>query len=113
MTDISRSGGDDEPPPATVQSTHEFTDDQPPSETIVRAVAALTNTPVLELEPLYTVIDPTQIDETYEKTSAAVEAEFSFTYSGCDVTVTREGVHVRRVRDGNGNGDGANEDTDV
>ncbi|ELY98414.1 HalOD1 output domain-containing protein [Natrialba asiatica] len=109
MTDTSRSGGDDEPPPATVQSTHEFTDDQPPSETIVRAVAALTNTPVLELEPLYTVIDPAQIDETYEKTSAAVQAEFSFTYSGCDVTVTREGVHVRRERDGAG----ANENTDT
>ncbi|OIB57807.1 HalOD1 output domain-containing protein [Natrialba sp. SSL1] len=114
MTDKLRSdggNGDDgegEPVPAATQSTYEITDGRSPSETVVRGVAALTNTPVLDLEPLYTVIDPTQLDELYEKTPDAVQAELSFTYSDCAVTVTRTAVHVQMTtesdteeRDGN------------
>ncbi|ADD05736.1 uncharacterized protein Nmag_2169 [Natrialba magadii ATCC 43099] len=121
MTDELRSdggNGDDgegEPVPAATRSTYEITDDQSPSETVIRGVAALTNTPVLDLAPLYTVIDPTQLDELYEKTSDAVQAELSFTYSGCAVTVTRTAVHVRIVaeKDGNAeNGNDRNGDTD-
>lgn len=72
-----------------------------PSETVIRAVASLTNTPPLELEPLYGVIDPVHLDALFDN-AALADRSLTFTYVGCSVTVTRESI---RVREGGGTGD--------
>lgn len=87
-------GGDRERPPSKRRTTYEIGDERP-SETVVRAVAAVTNTPVLELEPLYDVIDPDLLNRTIASTGDDVQVEFSFAFGGCEVTVTREEVRVR------------------
>lgn len=76
--------------------------DQPPSRAVVRAVSSLKNTPVLELEPLYEVVDPEHLDAVWRSsTSGGVgRCAVSFEYGGCAVSVFRDEVRVRRIEDG-------------
>lgn len=78
--------------------THEIDSDEQPSRAVVRAVASVTNTPVLDLDPLYEAIDPDHLDgicgET-NRTERAVESSISFPYNGCRVTVQGDRVFVR------------------
>lgn len=78
--------------------TYEIDPDEPPSEAVVRAVAALTDTSPLDLDPLYHAIDPDHLDEIFGRaTDGTVRAGSSFTFSfnGCEVTVTDEEIRVR------------------
>lgn len=77
--------------------------DEKPSEAVIRAVSALTDTGVLDLEPLYDVIRPDHLDELFDGAAASAESSLSFTYAGCAVTVTTGTVHVHvhsRAEDG-------------
>lgn len=80
--------------------TYDFGQNEPPSHAVVRAVAALTNTSALDLEPLYDVIDPSHLDEFFEETDGgAANTELSFAFEGFDVTVTDDEVRVRERDD--------------
>ena len=72
--------------------TYHVTDDKLPSQTVVRAVAAYTNTPILDLQPLVTVVDVDFLDEQFG--GECPDMTLSFTYSDCEVTVSGDVVTV-------------------
>lgn len=83
----------------TDQLTHEI-DDELPSEAVIKAVAALTNTPPLELDPLYQVIDPEQLNEVIRQhADSTVQATLSFEFGGCTVTVNKNEIKVNVIED--------------
>ena len=76
-------------------------EDERPSAVAVRAVGTVTDTPILDLDPLYDTIDPEYVDtltDTREE-SAIEDSSVSFRYSGCLVTVNQTTVHVRSEGD--------------
>lgn len=83
-----------------IEVTYEIDGDERPSEAVVRAVASITNTPLLDLEPLYDVIDPEHLDGMFDGPGgAAAGSSVTFRFNGCRVTVSPETVHVRRDAD--------------
>ena len=100
MTDdpIADGGRDDRSNPS-LRFTYEIDEHESPSEAVVRAVAALTNTSSIELDPLYDVIEPGHLDGTFEGTDGRTETELSFEFNGCEVSVTADEVRVSE-RDG-------------
>lgn len=93
-------GSDDDPPAQSRTVSADLHDDERPSMTVVRAVAALTDTSPLDLDPLYDTIDPDKLDELFrDPDGSAVRADVRFTYSGCRVIVTEDEVHVQLLRD--------------
>lgn len=74
--------------------TYEISDDELPSEAVIRAVAAATDTSLINLEPLYDVIDPNHLDGAFEETDSSVRAQMSFQFNSCEVTVTSDEVGV-------------------
>lgn len=98
MTDPSN---DDESDPGAGLDRGEFVysigDNERPSAAVVRAVAAVTDTPILELDPLYRVVDPEHLDGLVEAAGEDTNADssMSFAFAGCTVTVTASEVHVR------------------
>ncbi|WP_436928715.1 HalOD1 output domain-containing protein [Halosimplex halobium] len=82
---------------ATAQVTHHRETDTRPSLDVVRAVAAFTDTAILDLEPLGDVIDTESLNNLFAEDDGATEtAEMTFEYEGCTVTVTRDAVEVTR-----------------
>lgn len=64
--------------------------------TVALAVAAATDTPVDELPPLYTVIDPDALNAIFQPRSGGHPQEgtnVTFTIAGCTVTI-RDGAVV-------------------
>ncbi|WP_227379168.1 HalOD1 output domain-containing protein [Haladaptatus halobius] len=75
--------------------TYDIDTEERPSEAVVRAVAALTDTAIQNLDPLYNVIDPDHIDGIFTKrTNTGGRTELSFEFNGCAVTVTHTEVRV-------------------
>lgn len=77
--------------------TYDIGEAELPSEAVVWAVAALTNTSVVDLDPLYDVMDPDHLDRLFEGTGdgdAPEERSVTFGFNGCQVTVTRDAVLV-------------------
>ncbi|MFB6195442.1 MAG: HalOD1 output domain-containing protein [Haloplanus sp.] len=73
-----------------------------PVEAVVRAVASFTNTPVLELNPIYNVIDLEPLERLFDSAAdgdGTPDLSVSFRFSDCLVTVTREAVHVQPSAD--------------
>ena len=99
MTDRhSTDGGSRRDEPENGQQlTYEIDDDELPSEAVIRAVAAVKNTSVISLDPLFDVIDPDSVDETFAKRGAPTSTELTFQFNGCKVTVTADEVHVREA----------------
>jgi len=83
---------DKQPEPATTTYTIDAT--ERPTEAVVRAVAAHTNTALLDLEPLYDVFDPTALDDLFD-THASHHTRVTFRYHQCSVTVHHEEVCVQ------------------
>ncbi len=102
MTD-KNTDGEAETDPTTRRETIvcEIGEDDRPSEVVVRAVATLTDTEILDLDPLYDTIDPEHVNELIDgrSESAIEDSSISFRYNGCLVTVTRSDVHVRAEAD--------------
>lgn len=91
-------GGDDDRPDRAHRLTYEIDGDESPSIAVVRAVAALTDTSPLDLDPLYDVVDPEHLDGLFEGTGDdTVRTESTFTFDGCEVTVTDDVIHVERI----------------
>lgn len=81
----------------TNRLVHTIEEGVSPSEAVIKATAKLTGTSVLDLEPLYHVIDPAHIDGVLEKANGgASNTEISFEFNGCDVKVESTRVVVRR-----------------
>lgn len=80
---------------------YELDDDEPPSAAVVRAVASLTNTSVLDLDPLYDAVDPDHLDGLFAGDSTPGGSSVTLLFNGCRVTVTEDVVRVEgRSRDG-------------
>jgi hypothetical protein len=64
---------------------------EPPSTTVVEAVAAATETDPNELEPLYSAVDPDALDALFADTGTRRAAgHIEFTYCGFAVVVSRD-----------------------
>lgn len=63
------------------------------SETVIAAVAEATDTDPLDLEPLYTVVDPDALNGLVRQSvgSPSSSVEINFSMAGCDVTVHGDG----------------------
>lgn len=101
MTDpLTTDGGTDNG--SSERSTclmYELNADEHPTGVVVRAVASLTDTPPIELDPLHDTIPPRHLDRVVQQSSGKADIELSFMYSGCGVTVTPTEVVVRRIED--------------
>lgn len=87
---------------ADADITYSLDVDERPSEAVVRAVSLLTNTPVLDLDPLYEVIDPDHLNGLFDNTPESgvqKDSEVSFRFAGCSVTVTKGAVYVNKYAD--------------
>lgn len=76
---------------------YEIGPDETPSAAVVRAVASLTDTAMLELEPLYDVVDSKHLDGLVEESNekrSSIESSVTFDFNGCEVTVAQDTVHV-------------------
>lgn len=84
--DVNGSHGDD--------YTYRPDPDEPPVEAICRAVAAITDCPVLELSPLSEVVDPDAVAGLLADTDDP-DRTIQFAYEGCTVVATPDVIRVR------------------
>lgn len=61
------------------------------AETVIEATAEATGTDPLELEPLYTTVDPDALQSLVGGPPDGANAMVTFDYEGCRVTVHRGG----------------------
>lgn len=68
------------------------------SEQVISAVAGLTETDPVALEPLYQSVDPDALDKLFAADQLGFDRSpnrVAFSYCGCDVVITGDGsVHV-------------------
>ena len=65
-----------------------------PSESVVTAIASLTDASPMELEPLYDAIEPDALDAMFDhaqETDTPGEQRLTFAYAGFEVSVTGDG----------------------
>ncbi|XVH32221.1 HalOD1 output domain-containing protein [Haloferacaceae archaeon DSL9] len=82
--------------------SYELDANERPSRAVVTAVATLTDTSILDLNPLYHTIDPEHLDGviTGRKNDGAItESSVSFHFNGCQVTVNQHAVRVQIADD--------------
>lgn len=89
-----------EPSPAIASAdlTYTLDEDERQSEAVVRAVASLTDTRVLDLDPLYDVIDTDHLNGLFDDSGDSrllADSSVTFQFQGCTVTVTQDTVYVR------------------
>ena len=89
MTNTSDQNGGD------AEYVHELGPDELPSEAVYSVVAAVSDRPPLELEPLAHVIDPDALDRLFGRSSSASSSRRAeFEYCGYRVVVTADAVRV-------------------
>lgn len=89
-------GNDRETPSEPIQLSYDLGDDEAPSTAIVRAIASVTNTSPLDLDPLGDVINPVYLDGLFQNTDPSAESvEFTFTYHGYEVRVLEDEVQLQ------------------
>lgn len=75
---------------------YEEEDCEPVSTVIVKAVAALTNTPPIELDPLYETINPGALNRLSsfdpQDSQQQTDSHITFTYNECQITVFWIGI---------------------
>lgn len=82
--------------------TYSLDADDRPSEVVIRAVSSLTDTPILDLAPLYEVVDPDHLNGLFDEPQESglrESSSVSFHFNGCTVTVTKNAVHVSKYSD--------------
>lgn len=72
---------------------YEISGDERASMVVVRAVATLTNTSPMDLDPLFQVIDPEYVDGVTEGQTSG-DPSLTFEYSDCHIEVTPNTVRV-------------------
>ena len=100
---------EDEPSRTAISSADDrsvrtsFEPDESPSEAVVMAVAALTNTDPTELKPLYDAVDPDALDALFRHAASRerhTNHRVSFLYHGFDVRVRSDGaIRLERSAD--------------
>jgi len=65
-----------------------------PSDVVVETVSAVTGTAPLDLEPLYSAVDPDALDSFFVSTASGTNRTglTTFAYRDCEVTVSADGV---------------------
>lgn len=71
--------------PTESMYTNDIGPDESPSDAVLSTVSAFSDTPVVELDPLYLAIDPEAMDSVLETAS---DGSISFSYHGFEITVT-------------------------
>lgn len=82
----------------TTEITCELDEDEQPSEAVVRATAALTDRSVIDLDPLFDVVDPDHLDGLFSNRGMGPDREersVTFTFNGCHVSITGRKIVVR------------------
>lgn len=86
-----------EPTSDTYHVRHDWEGERELSETVIGAVATITETPPAELEPFYWMLDANALNTLYEPVNPVEHGpgtgSISFDYGGCNVTVFWDG-HV-------------------
>ncbi|MFC7095850.1 HalOD1 output domain-containing protein [Halobaculum marinum] len=70
-----------------------------PSSIVIHCAAALTGRDPIDMEPLYTVLDPDHLDELLSSDHTSVEVQTEFTYEGFVMAVTNVGSITIRAAD--------------
>lgn len=82
--------------PSDPWHTYRMDQDDRPTDAVVRAVAAVRNVPVLELERLYDTIDSDALDMLFAQANPeGQDVQVRFTYANCVVEATNSIVRVR------------------
>lgn len=91
-------GGRDPAAPAEeYHAMHDWSNDEPLSFSVVRAVSSLAGKEPEELPPLYDVVDPDSLDTLFTDTSGR-NGSLSFLLDGYEVTVHADGsIVVKRA----------------
>lgn len=77
--------------------TYTLDDDERPSEAVVRAVASLTDSRIIDLDPLYDVVDPDHLNGLFDRSGDRrlhTDSSVTFEFNECTVTVTQSTVYV-------------------
>lgn len=78
--------------------TYDRDPDEPPSRSVIRAVAGVQGTDPTELQPLYEAIDPDALDRVFDGTQGRsrplADGAVSFRFAACQVTVRADGRTV-------------------
>lgn len=69
-----------------------FRPDERVSETVIAAVAAVTDADPLEMDPLYEAIDPDALDRLFRPSAGSASPHLEFSFAGCRVEVRGEGT---------------------
>lgn len=67
----------------------------PLSQRVIHAVAEETGTDPFDLNPLFNVVDPENLDALFEPTNTGYQrttGSVAFEYAGCEVTVSADGA---------------------
>lgn len=90
-TDSNSSLGEYDPDANLYRIYYDDQVSEPVSTVIVKVVAALTDTPPTELEPLYEAINPDALNQLTAFDTPTdhhqVDSHVTFTFNGCQVTV--------------------------
>jgi hypothetical protein len=76
--------------------TYSVGSDESSSEAVLNAVSEATDSPILELDPLYDAVDPDALDTIFNAKASSRKVNVSFVYANCRVVVEREEVRVER-----------------
>lgn len=108
MNENTSNNGDGAPSGPTTNQTRiqrNWHGEGTPAGSVTDAIATVTGTPPLGLQPLYESIDPDALDRILEAGSASPSGRstltVSFRHAGCAVTITADGqLTVRHPADG-------------
>lgn len=79
--------------------------DEPVSMSVLRGVAAVTNTPITDMDPLFETVDPEALDDLYDPAAGdreRADTRVAFRFNGCDVVVYAAGeIEISPVEDDN------------
>ena len=81
---------------AAVDSVSSVSNNEAVTETVITAVADAKGVDPLELEPLYSAVDPDALNSLFSADAGSLESnlEVRFTMSGCQVVVRGDGEVV-------------------
>lgn len=94
-----------DPETDTYRLRHDWRSDESVATAVITGVAAVTNTPPTEMDPLFEILDPDALDQLFASTaggSSRDDGRISFEIEGCAVTVDATGeIALTPAEDGN------------
>ena len=84
---------------------HDWRSDESVTTTVIRGVAAVTNTPPTELDPLFEILDSDALGQIFRSTDSGCSRDdgwVSFQFNGCAVIVNATGeIEITPPEDAN------------